>query len=756
MTTEVESLLRNEFIKKEVEYELSVKLKIPTEVYEAFIEQNKLLFNDVIFYYPDFRIVNTTQQKKIVLKEHTYCSFTKYGIIYPFTLTISNEYTTKGITKNLPKPTSVKFRKVFYYMDHLIRGVNTPDRIRIGLETQMDKYGGDCYFVAEMEMSYNWFYKLDFLKKNYGYFWDLVYQFTKDFIGKIPSQFDPLSPADLTGAISRKFCKIYDLQSKGDIIVTAKYDGVKMKLIYNQGYSKTSKTLHYSNDVLIFNGLLKLSSIPIEQIKFMKNFPNIVFQCEEMVAPTIHGNGIRNLILVDVVGGYKDGKCYKMFPDEALTLIESLKINNPPLFIKDGKFVEPELTATLNDDLVENKSLILDDYHTYVKIENLGIFRLCAQSTLGNQNKFYPVFDKIDGYLIICGCRQYKMKVPTIDVEVRDKYIVSLDIVGKRQKIEGEDGIYEITLDSDGQIKPLRKRSDRAFASSQEEYKEFLKEYDVFTLQTIKPIEQNNKKKMDIKEEEIAEIVELNDLMDFDIDSDFDIDLEINDKNTTNISEVDLQEKTKDKVEIIEEIKMEKITASIEDINMNIEKDPPIQSPKSFKSSKSSSPSQSPKSSKSSSPTQSPIQSPQSPFRLEEEIDIPLIEEKKEEITKKYTKSKRQMKDSMSKNKRRRISVLDLDAESDDGSDADEEIDEEDENDDENDEENDESEIDSDIEEVTIKKINTNEEPIESNNFDDIVIDWPGDNQNEIEIRSKKNDNEKITNYVIDKLVKEI
>lgn len=296
---------------------------------------------------------------------------------------------------------------------------------------------------------------------------------------------DPIAPSDMMHVVSRKFFSYDQEFYKDKAIYTTKYDGCKGKFIVNYGFCEENST-HYDGTTGLFldQGLRELYTFNSE---LFKEFKNVIFQVEIMGVAINYNfdedeyQPTKNLILVDVVGVKKNGKFYIMFPEDALKLITD----------KFSVIVNPEKQTQLYKCVTgikkkDTRKLFNANNFTYfnlykntsdlfsTNIETIT-YRLCKQAETANDRMSFDLFD---GYLIILGIKQFKNKIITVDLEVKNNTIIVDDYCTKVNNTI-EDGIYEVKYEilndekNSTRFKILRRRKDRVFPATTEEIKKF-------------------------------------------------------------------------------------------------------------------------------------------------------------------------------------------------------------------------------------------------------------------------------------------
>lgn len=232
-------------------------------------------------------------------------------------------------------------------------------------------------------------------------------------------KFDAIDISKWSDITSRVFKNIY-LQAPQKINkIKYKYDGYRAKLCASEIGMYTDSLRQYDS----------IYAMP----KSIMQFPNLVYQLEVMSD---------KLILTDVLGAFIKNELYTLkYPVDVLSLFSDLDI--------------PSLTCMKADDI-------------WVLGQQYKLYAQCAIEP-GQE----PI-DKIDGYIAVSDTCEYKIKVPTCDVEVKDKKMYVDGTLISESIYNVSNGIYEITKEKDPlKYIILRLRHDRISSSSQEEYLTF-------------------------------------------------------------------------------------------------------------------------------------------------------------------------------------------------------------------------------------------------------------------------------------------
>lgn len=188
---------------------------------------------------------------------------------------------------------------------------------------------------------------------------------------------------------------------------------------------------------IIISGSLGYIFRPVEKtevvtIDVLKNYDGMVFQIECMDD---------KIILTDVIGAYINGTLYSPSPMDSLKFLKHLNLNvSPPS--------------------------VLDVYSIYTQHE----IDDCEP------------FDKYDGYIFVTPEREYKVKLPTVDLQLVNNFFYYNQNDQKIQVSDYsyyfEDGIFEVMQnphDNMYKFVVLRQRFDRHYACTENEYQAFCK-----------------------------------------------------------------------------------------------------------------------------------------------------------------------------------------------------------------------------------------------------------------------------------------
>lgn len=221
---------------------------------------------------------------------------------------------------------------------------------------------------------------------------------------------------------SRKF-EIFNIGDELNCLaVKFKYDGFKAKLVID-------------SDTGIFFGSVVGVIQRVELPGILRKFKKMIFQLECMDD---------KLIITDVIGVYIRNVLYAPTPLDTLNFFKSLKINEKNL-------------------------------HLTIKGRP---YRLYTQHEMSE----HEAIDRYDGYIFVTDRREFKVKLPTIDLHLKKKFFYLYDGEKKIQvsdfQYDYEDGIYEVMrhpqdFDNIYRLIILRQRFDRHYPCSKSEYEKF-------------------------------------------------------------------------------------------------------------------------------------------------------------------------------------------------------------------------------------------------------------------------------------------
>lgn len=155
----------------------------------------------------------------------------------------------------------------------------------------------------------------------------------------------------------------------------------------------------------------------------------------------------KTIILTDVLGVYIKKKIYMPEPLEVLDFLKFIKIDNYDL-----------------------------------KLPGIGVFELRTQCDVKMGDASNRDDQTIDGFILVSGNREMKLKIPTIDVvykEANKRFYLSdqeLSIVNREYVNYIDGAIYEICPANKDDITVIRRRYDRFFPATLEDFEKYNKE----------------------------------------------------------------------------------------------------------------------------------------------------------------------------------------------------------------------------------------------------------------------------------------
>src|ERR1700712_3863384 len=130
------------------EYECSLKIKIPENVFNYLNNEFKDSKHEVVLYSNKKRIVSSGSQVKVKLKDECFTRYIK-EMVLPFTITESVE-SDVYLSSLLYVVDTVKTR-IILYENKMAPALNEVLSLRISLEIEHDVHGETLYFSAEIE-----------------------------------------------------------------------------------------------------------------------------------------------------------------------------------------------------------------------------------------------------------------------------------------------------------------------------------------------------------------------------------------------------------------------------------------------------------------------------------------------------------------------------------------------------------------------------------------------------------------------------
>jgi hypothetical protein len=216
------------------------------------------------------------------------------------------------------------------------------------------------------------------------------------------------------------------------LAIKFKYDGHKGKFVTdNRG------RCYY------FDAIENISEIQLPEE--LTKYRNIIFQIE--LTQNHDGSG-GNFILTDIIGTYINKQLFSTTPMDVLNFFETM-------------------------DIPQNFQIDIDGrYYTLGKQQRI-------EKTAGT-----PIY-RYDGYILVTDRSEYKLKFPTIDLQLENKFFYIYDADAKPQQVNDyqypyPDGTYEVMRERSDlkgvhKLIILRKRYDRHYPSTAAEYETFNK-----------------------------------------------------------------------------------------------------------------------------------------------------------------------------------------------------------------------------------------------------------------------------------------
>ncbi|XP_057340764.1 uncharacterized protein LOC130677881 [Microplitis mediator] len=480
-----------------IEYETSVRLPISQAIFDLMIEKFSkdkfeksliLHYNDTVFpnsdsnLYPSYRLANNAFQLKQcihrlnLLKVIVCNQDNKESLKNDIDIGSENLITnamfipfTRTTAKETIAEASDKFSTV---QDIIIRyTLYSENNIRVCVEKISQNQGGAYYFSAEIE------YDRDYKTINYeeftkieNSFWNLLSdKYLPEFYHLLDTNaiYNYVELSQLLNIPCRKFSPIHQYSCNLiDYKLKYKFDGYKGRMINN---NLNTDTILYWDDM---HNTGEISS------KFLNRFPHIIFQYE--VIPDK-----RWIIFTDIIGVIFHKQLYMPEPNDVLSFFSSFprqEINHPLLSDKTNcrsfKFI-----ISINDNRNNNDDdgLLKDEF-------SIGVQFTIRDKE--NEDYFSSSFiDYTDGFIIVCNNREYKYKIPTLDVRIINEMAFldeSATPIFEKKLVASfllnPQSIYEITLRR-GQVVILRERFERQFTSNSEEFEIFKSELEYMSQQ---------------------------------------------------------------------------------------------------------------------------------------------------------------------------------------------------------------------------------------------------------------------------------
>lgn len=418
------------------EYESTIKISISCSDYETIKAQYPDKQTTFVIYFENYRISNL--RKEIKVRKHTIYElyFFKNKFI-PCKHTIASEQRI-DYPVNLQKTKSIVKRTILFEE----YDTDNNDNVRIAIEVQTFELKIEYYLCVEIEFINKKTFYENIHSKNLGQrMCELCYLYINQIFDNLKIKCDEFDASKFGKITSRKFADIqtFNPHSNKEYILKAKYDGVKGKFCNNLYFIDTiEQTIqtNYGIDMDCDNNTKfpnqgRITKLPEQFDKFK----NVIFQIEFMESG--------NIIVTDIIGIYINDILYSPNPNTVLTA-----------------FSEINIQCGAN-----------------IQLENCT-FPLYTQKELPSGFSPTDIIDKYDGFIITWLNNEYKFKTPTCDVRMKNtklfldssKVPISYDTFSNFE----DDVIYEIVKKPEAFV-ILRRRPDRLYTSSRNEFNTFLK-----------------------------------------------------------------------------------------------------------------------------------------------------------------------------------------------------------------------------------------------------------------------------------------
>lgn len=419
------------------------------------IEMSRLLFDKIlakrgyvnkcsVIYYPnDVRVSGDGEiQRKHVKSKYNVLKIVtlpRTTLFLPLTRKMALEYPDR-LPQNVYR---VKLMIVRYVL-HTERHTNYTVRVCVEKHA-CARAGGKYVFTAEVEYSESSFKIYRRLHAIEGEFLNTLTALYGEELCEIDFErvYSAISPGDIINVPSRVWSRFSDEKaySQQDVeAVTFKFDGYKGRLVNNGD----NNTLFYDD----------LHNMNVVNCAWFHAFPRLVFQVEIM--------STKALILTDVLGAYVGTVDRRnLYMPEPLDVLQFFST----------------VAASASAQMVD--------------LAALGVYKLRAQESLTKGCDSWKAIaatakttEPYDGYILTIGNRIFKYKVPTLDVRCVDRCLHLDDTVNaicpQRYDDLEENAIYEIApyrKNDECWFKVLRKRVDREYTSTVNEYRQFETEH---------------------------------------------------------------------------------------------------------------------------------------------------------------------------------------------------------------------------------------------------------------------------------------
>lgn len=465
----IETQINQEFDCVVEEFESSIQIAILKSLYDRIRSKyNHVGEMSLVVHYPDgCRIAHHRCQRKVVVHKTNVLKIhvdknkpAQQALFLCLTRKHSKEYPAPVPQNASMAPNLIITRTILY--ETQCKNYNI--RIAIECHAPSNNKSGTYFLASEIEydeLYYNNSYVklprmesilIDKLLELYG---DEIYSI--DF----SLNFCKISMPNMIHIPSRKFSNLTTYSKNDSEMYTYKYDGHKGKLVLDAGSNKGKfyDDLHNMCEVTYPSELEFLAGI-ILQVEIMRPYKLLEETTQTPSLELIEYCKYPTLFIVDIIGIYRGNtqrsNLFVPEPANVLELFEHLNFNCKRPF-------------------------------NLVQLGDLGTYKLLTQYPLRCQytelNRYIEMQNReyTDGMLIIKGNRIYKHKIPTIDVRALKGYLYLDDSVGSICKgvyenlIEG--AIYEVAP-FNKKFAILRRRLDRVYTSTKEEFEQFKEDVD--------------------------------------------------------------------------------------------------------------------------------------------------------------------------------------------------------------------------------------------------------------------------------------
>ncbi len=404
----------------EMEYESSFNLNIRKNLFYRILkkyEDNNIPVKiSTIYYYNSGErcAAQKFQQKKIIKVLNILRIFNYNKKMYFIPLRRKQSRETLAQRPMNPKPNAVIIRRTL--IETMLKGKKSSFPMRICLEKYANEFGGGNYCITgEIEYSfdvYNFYASVNVVENLLLHNLCKICSEILDLID-IELMFNRIEMPSTLKISSRTFNKIYEKLSGQNALVKYKFDGYKGRMVSNG-----TKLLYFDDmdNMIELDEDVHKNYVANDTYKRFYFPPNIIFQYEIMPENLKHPS-YRSIILTDVLGAMYNTQMYHTEPKDVIEYFNFLNaeynINKLPL--PESIYLNLPM-ASVPYRLMTQFSIPLSDFFDPKK-NNLPVDIIDSYLT----NKFLhdnACDEKIDGYIIISGNREYKYKIPTIDARL--------------------------------------------------------------------------------------------------------------------------------------------------------------------------------------------------------------------------------------------------------------------------------------------------------------------------------------------------